>query len=205
MIQQAFREGEDSKPMTRYCPQCGAALARNRVGGELRNHWRCTGCGRLHHDHPMIVLTTFIACGKRLLWGQRALPPKQGAWAIPGGFMELGETLAEGAARELREEAGVVLPPAELEFYMMGTITFINQIYVAFRARVATEDTFAGSESLACRYFSREECPWDEVAYPEVNDAIIQAYDDLDSGTFAVWHTEMTAARYQRHKVRQEH
>lgn len=190
--------------MTRYCPHCGAGLARNRVGGELRNHWRCAGCGRLHHDHPMIVLTTFIACDKRLLWVQRALPPKVGAWAIPGGFMELGETLAEGAARELREEAGVVLPAAALEFYMMGTITFINQIYVAFRARVATEETCAGSESLACRYFSREECPWDEVAYPEVNDAIVQAYDDLESGTFAIWHTEMTGAQYQRHKVRQQ-
>tara|TARA_R110001599_G_scaffold353885_1_gene602463 strand:- start:35228 stop:35347 length:120 start_codon:yes stop_codon:yes gene_type:complete len=38
---------------------------------------------------------------------QRNLEPKRGLWAIPGGYLESGETLAEGAARELREEAGV--------------------------------------------------------------------------------------------------
>ncbi|MCR9187124.1 MAG: NUDIX hydrolase [Halieaceae bacterium] len=190
-------------PMTRYCPQCGATLEPHVVGGELRNHWRCTVCARLHYDHPMIVVTTFIACNKRLLWVQRALPPKVGSWAIPGGFLEQDETLAEGAARELREEAGVVLPASALSFYMMGTITFINQVYVAFRARVNDEALCPGPESLDAGFFSREECPWGQVAYPEVNDSIFQAYDDLESGRFDVWHTEMTAERYQRHRVRE--
>ena len=81
-------------------------------------------------------MTTFVALGKSLLWAQRGLEPQRGKWGIPGGFLELGETLAEGAARELHEETGIVVPPEQLQLYMTGSITFINQVYVGFRATV---------------------------------------------------------------------
>lgn len=184
-------------PDMRFCPDCAGPLVPHVIAGEQRNHFYCQRCQAPHYDYPMIVLTTFVAYDKRLLWVQRALEPQRGKWAIPGGFMENGETLAEGAARELREETGIVLPPEKLHLYMTGTITFINQIYVGFRARVDTDAYDPGCESLACGFFSRDECPWDEVAYPQVNDSIMQAYDDLDSGDFDVWHAEMTENRYE--------
>lgn len=144
----------------------------------------------------MIVVTAFVASGKRLLWMQRDIEPQRGKWAIPGGFLENEETLAEGAARELREETGVDLPPSRLSLYMTGTITFINQVYMGFRASVDSDLCIPGGESMDCRFFAREECPWDEVAYPQVNDSILQAYDDLESGVFDVWQAEMTEQRY---------
>ena len=134
---------------------------------------------------------------------RRALPPQRGLWAIPGGYLEGGETLAAGAARELYEEAGIGLPPARLQLYMTGTITFINQVYVGFRASVASEDCAPGPESLACGFYSRDECPWDEVAYPQVNDSIRRAYDDLESGCFGVWQAEMSDAHYTLRAVSQ--
>ena len=79
---------------------------------------------------------------------------------------------------------------------MTGSITFINQVYVAFRATVDTDYTHPGPESRACGFFSRDQCPWNQVAYPEVNETIVQAYDDLDSGRFDVWEAEMTEGRY---------
>ncbi len=166
------------------------------VSGEKRNHRYCPRCREPRYDHAMVVVTCFVACDKRLLWVQRELEPKRGCWAIPGGFLESGESLAEGAARELHEEAGVLFPASELQLYMTGTITFINQVYVAFRASVETDDFSAGPESQACGFFSREECPWDQLAYPEVNETIVQAYDDLDSGRFDVWEAELTEERY---------
>ena len=187
-----------------YCPECGATLERRVVAGEERRHWFCRSCQAPRHDHPLLVVTCFVACGQRLLWVQRELEPKRGLWAIPGGFLESGETLAEGAARELGEEAGIWLPPQRLELYMTGSITFINQVYVAFRAAVDTPDCTPGPESRACGFFSREDCPWDEVAYPEVNDSIRQVYDDLACGIFGVWEAQMTAQRYELREVCRE-
>ena len=86
---------------------------------------------------------------------------------------------------------------------MTGTITFINQVYVGFRASVASEDCAPGPESLACGFYSRDECPWDEVAYPQVNDSIRRAYDDLESGCFGVWQAEMSDAHYTLRAVSQ--
>lgn len=185
----------------RFCPECGRAIAPHILGGEARGHWYCNACGLEYHDHPMVVATVFVACEKSLLWVRRAIEPKRGAWAIPGGFVEQGETLQEGAARELKEEAGVVIPPDELVLYMLGSLTFINQVYVGFRARVELPRCTPGRESLECAFFKREQCPWRDVAYPEVNEAIEQAYDDLDSGNFRQWQVEMTAEHYQRRLV----
>ena len=185
----------------RFCPECGAGLAVHRVGGEPRNHWVCPGCGALHHEHPKIVVTCFVAWQSSLLWVRRAIDPKRGLWAIPGGFLEPGEPLRTGAARELREEAGLVVDPDRLELYMMGTLTFINQIYVGFRTHVDDPGCQPGRESLECAFFDRHNCPWNSLAYPEVNESIEQAYDDLDRGSFEQWHVEMTADSYERCRV----
>jgi len=171
------------------------------VGGQPRNHFFCQRCQVPHYDYPRVVVTSFVACGDRLLWVQRKLQPQRGKWAIPGGFLEQGETLAEGAARELQEEAGISLPTDSLQLYMTGSITFINQLYVGFRTLVPTDACLPGVESMDCRFFTRRECPWDQVAYPQVNDSIRQAYDDLDSGSFDVWQAEMTESRYELRPV----
>ena len=186
-----------------YCPECGAGLQRHMVAGELRGHWYCPDCAKPRHDHPMVVVTCFVAFEDRLLWVQRDLEPKRGLWAIPGGFLESGETLAQGAARELGEEAGIWLPPARLQLYMTGCITFINQVYVAFRATVDSAACLPGRESQACGFYTRHDCPWDRVAYPEVNDSIRQVYDDLDRGSFGVWEAQMSEHRYILREVGQ--
>jgi ADP-ribose pyrophosphatase YjhB (NUDIX family) len=188
-------------PDINYCPECGGPLLRHVVGSEPRNHWFCQRCHTPHYDYPRVVVTAFVACGDRLLWVQRGLQPQRGKWAIPGGLLEQVETLAEGAARELREEAGILLLPQQLQLYMTGSITFINQVYMGFRATVATDICLPGDESMDCRFFTRQECPWDQVAYPQVNDSIRQAYDDLDSGSFEVWQAQMTESHYELRPV----
>ena len=188
----------------RFCSQCGSAVTTHTVAGEPRNHWYCPTCEQPRYQHPMVVVTSFVAWGQKLLWVQRAIEPKRGRWAIPGGFLESGEALAAGAARELREEAGVLVDPDAMSLYMTGTITFIDQVFLGFRATVDSGAVNPGPESLAAAFYDRHECPWEDVAYPEVNDAIRQAYDDLETGRFDVWETQMTPDRYLREMVIRE-
>ena len=51
--------------------------------------------------------------------------------------------------------------------------------------------------ALDAAFFARGECPWDEVAYPEVNDSIRRAYDDLERGEFGIYQAEMSEDSYR--------
>ncbi len=184
-----------------FCPECGTPLQRRTTSGIARERKWCGGCNAYRHCHPSVMLTCFVSHADKLLWIQRNLEPRRGLWAIPGGFMEQGETLAEGAARELREETGICLPAAALTIYMIGTITFINQVYVSFRVSMDSDWCEAGEEAQAAAFLSRRECPWDRLAYPEVNDAIIRAYEDLEQARFGVYHVEMTEHGYHLDEV----
>jgi ADP-ribose pyrophosphatase YjhB (NUDIX family) len=184
-----------------FCPDCGRRLRQVQLDGVPRQRWHCADCDRSWYEHPTIMLTCFVSCGRKLLWIKRKFDPCAGFWAIPGGFMEQGESSAEGAARELWEEAGIRLQPEELAFYMTGTITFINQVYIAYRATLSTDRCAPGVEALDAAFFTREECPWDLVAYPEVNDSIRRAYDDLERGEFGVYQAEMSEDSYRLEEV----
>src|SRR6266853_5363382 len=71
---------------------------------------------RRYPDRPIVAVLAVVLRGEgsqtRALIVQRAQQPNQGRWGFPGGVLELGETVAEGAMRELLEETGIVAEPA---------------------------------------------------------------------------------------------
>jgi 8-oxo-dGTP diphosphatase len=67
---------------------------------------------RRYPDRPIVAVLAVVMRGERALIVQRAQQPNAGRWGFPGGVLELGETIAEGAMRELAEETGVVAEPA---------------------------------------------------------------------------------------------
>jgi 8-oxo-dGTP diphosphatase len=62
---------------------------------------------RRYPDRPIVGVLAVMVRGDRVLVVRRANPPLPGRWGFPGGVLELGETVAEGAMRELEEETGV--------------------------------------------------------------------------------------------------
>lgn len=71
---------------------------------------------RRYPDRPIVAVLCVVlrpmGPETRALIVQRAQQPNAGRWGFPGGVLELGETIAEGAMRELREETGIVAEPA---------------------------------------------------------------------------------------------
>src|SRR5947209_10059355 len=68
---------------------------------------------RHYPDRPIIGVLGVVRRDGRVLLVQRARAPSVGKWGFPGGVQELGETIFEAVARELREETGLVVQPVE--------------------------------------------------------------------------------------------
>jgi 8-oxo-dGTP diphosphatase len=77
--------------------------------------------GRRYPERPIVGVLAIVMRGDRVLVVRRANPPMPGRWGFPGGVLELGETVAQGAMRELLEETGVTAEAA-------GPLTVIDTI-----------------------------------------------------------------------------
>lgn len=62
---------------------------------------------REYPDHPLVGVGAVVWRGDQVLLIRRGTPPRQDQWSLPGGRQELGETVAEAARREVREETGI--------------------------------------------------------------------------------------------------
>jgi len=119
--------------------------------------------GRRYPERPIVAVLAVVMRGERALIVERANPPNQGRWGFPGGVLELGETVAEGAMRELFEETGVVAAPAE-------TLTVIDvldrdrdghvrhhYVLIAVRGIWQSGEGVAGDDAAAVQWASSAE------------------------------------------------
>lgn len=138
--------------------------------GEDRERLICGDCGFVAYENPKIVVGSVVSEGGRVLLCRRAINPRRGFWTLPAGYMELGETVEEGARREAWEEARVKL--ALEGILAVYSIARIGQVQVIFRAGLAEPGHEPGPESLETRFFEWGDIPWDEIAFPSVHWAL---------------------------------
>jgi len=94
-----------------HCPYCGGALSL------LPWPRTCTSCARISYLNPAPVAVLLLPVDDGLLVVRRGINPGRGALALPGGFIDLGESWQEGCARELLEETGVVIEAADVVLF----------------------------------------------------------------------------------------
>ena len=141
--------------------------------GDNRERDICASCGHIDYRNPKVVVGAVVEHEGRILMCRRAIEPSRGFWTLPAGYMELGETLEEGAGREVFEEAGASIAIEGL--LGLFSVARIGQVHAIFRARFADPGNpvyAAGTESLDVALFGWNDIPWDEIAFPSVRWAL---------------------------------
>jgi len=134
--------------------------------GDDRPRLTCMDCGYIAYENPKVIVGAVCVWEDKFLMCRRAIEPRKGFWTFPAGFMELNETMADGAAREVWEEATAkVRVTGVLGIF---EIPRISQVYVIHKAEMETPSFAAGPESADVALMAWDEIPWDELAFPSV-------------------------------------
>ena len=120
---------------------------------------------REYPDAPLVGVGAIIIEQDRVVLVKRAHPPLAGEWSIPGGALEIGETLRQAAAREALEEAGIVVEVGEL----LGVYDRIlrdddgriryHYVLVDFLCRRIAGEPQAAGDAAEARWFTRGKVP----------------------------------------------
>jgi ADP-ribose pyrophosphatase YjhB (NUDIX family) len=165
-----------------FCSNCGArVVVRVPPGDSLPRHV-CDACGTIHYQNPKIIVGCIPAWENRVLLCKRAIEPRYGLWTVPAGFLENGETTADGAKRETLEEANANVEVGDL--FALYNIPHINQVYMLFRARLLDLDYHAGAETLELRLCNDIDVPWDDIAFATVRNTLTHYFNDQRKGRF---------------------
>ena len=168
----------------KFCPACGQSVSLRVPPGDNRERFVCNGCGAIHYQNPRNVVGTIPIWDGKVLLCRRAIEPRYGFWTLPAGFMEIGETTAQAAARETREEAGARVEVQEL--FALLNVPHVQQVHLFYRARLLDADLAAGNESLDVRLFDEAEVPWEELAFPTVGQTLRFYFADRAAGRFTL-------------------
>ena len=155
-------------------------FVRTVPAGDNRLREVCRHCGFVHYVNPKIVVGALVVADERLLLCRRAIEPRAGYWTMPAGFLEVGETLEDGARREAREEAEAEL--ALERMLAVYSLPHISQVQIFYLARLARPHFAPGPESREVRLFPLSEIPWKTLAFPSVEWTIRAWLSDRKDG-----------------------
>ncbi|HSH21487.1 MAG TPA: NUDIX hydrolase [Candidatus Caenarcaniphilales bacterium] len=147
-----------------FCSRCSAPLAFGPLPTEERERLACPACGFICYVNPRLVVSTLpVTDDGKVVLLRRGIEPAYGAWAQPGGFLEIDETAEEGAVRETLEETGLLVEPTAV----VGIYTCPQAavVVVAWQARIVGGEARTSVESLEVRAFGAEAIPWPLLAF----------------------------------------
>ena len=176
--------------LQKFCSQCATPITRKAPPGDNRERDLCDHCGAVHYQNPRLVVGTLPVWEGKVLLCLRAIEPRANTWTLPAGFMELAETMPEGAYRETQEEAGVGIDLGML--YTVIDIPQVDQVHVYFLAKATGPDMDPGPETIEARWYSLDEIPWDNLAFKSVSTTLKHYISDLESGDFKTHHYSLS-------------
>ncbi len=168
----------------KHCKACGGEAPYSIPPDDNRERAICAVCGTIHYENPLNVVGTVPVWNDKVLLCRRNIEPRYGLWTLPAGFMELGETTAEGAERETVEEAGARIDL--LGLYTVINVVRVGQVHLFYRAQLRDTDFAPGPETIEAKLFCEDEIPWDEIAFRTVRVTLQRFFEDRKVGRFEV-------------------
>ena len=168
----------------KHCKVCGGVAVYTVPADDNRERATCTVCATIHYENPINVVGTVPAWEDQVLLCRRNIEPRYGLWTLPAGFMEMGETTAEGAVRETVEEAG-----AHIELQALFTVlnvVRVGQLHLYYRARLLDTDFDPGPETIEARLFREDQIPWEALAFRTVRETLRRYFEDRRKGRFDI-------------------
>jgi len=155
----------------RFCALCGGEMRLRTVVPDGRRHKVCSVCGFVDFLGPKLVAGCLVVERERLLLLRRGIHPAHGRWTFPGGYVDLGETPLEAAARETEEEVGMRVRVGDL-FGLYADPANPAAAVALYLAEPGIEAPSLSVEAIEVRYFAADEIPWDEIAFRTTHDAL---------------------------------
>lgn len=112
----------------------------------------------------------------RVLLAKRSIEPRKDLWNLPCGFLEIGETVEEGARRETLEETAAQVRLIRL--HVVYNLPHARQVYMIFLAEMLSEHKEKTSESSMVQLFKKDEIPWEEIAFSSTAFALKKYFED---------------------------
>jgi ADP-ribose pyrophosphatase YjhB (NUDIX family) len=165
-----------------FCSHCGEGLIRKIPMDDDHLRHVCPACGLVHYQNPKLVVGCIPLWDGQILICKRNIEPRRGYWTLPAGYLENGETAAQGAQREAREETGAQV--VDLVPYRMYDIVHVHQIYFIFLAKLQAPDFQPTKESSEVKLISPAQIPWEELAFPVIHRALEDYCTDRPAGRF---------------------
>ena len=135
-------------------------------------------------DVPRVGVGAVVIKEEKVLLVRRGIPPSEGLWAIPGGHIELGETIQETAEREIMEETGIVIKAGEpmyafdlIERDDAGRIRF-HFIVVDVTGEYVSGEPHGADDALEARWLS-----WEEIEALPVSQNTVKLLKTINFGS----------------------
>lgn len=161
-----------------YCLRCGNKFTRQTprlfVCPKCDFHWYL-------NPKPCTVALLFNKNGE-LLMTRRKFPPKRGFWDLPGGFIEIKETIEESLQRELEEEIGTRVPNLKYMASYADRYLFKGDNYHVlsslFFGTIHSTNITPGDDVAQIKFFSLKKLPTPKIAFRTIHD-VLRDYQQL--------------------------
>jgi ADP-ribose pyrophosphatase YjhB (NUDIX family) len=159
-----------------FCSNCGSdQIVQEIPTDDHRLREICKNCDTIHYSNPNMVVGCLIEHNGKIMLAKRGIEPRKNYWNLPCGFLENGETIEEGAIREVLEETGAQVSLGHL--HAVYNLPHAQQVYLIFVASMLNEHFETTVESTEIQFFNKNEIPWTDIAFSSNTFALEQYFN----------------------------